>query len=82
MKIDLSQNEPVIEATDLAKYLDLTPEAVKDLMRAGAITSLFETGVDEHAGSHRLTFTYRTIRVRFTCDSEGNVLKTARFSIG
>lgn len=82
MKIDLSQTEPVIDAEDLAKHLKIEPQRVLDLMRDGAITSRFETGVDEHAGTHRLTFTYSGTKVRFTCDAAGNVLKTTRFSTG
>ncbi len=82
MKIDLSKSEPVIDAADLALALKLEPQQVMDLMREGAITSRFETGVDDHAGTFRLTFTYAGTKVRFTCDADGHVLKTARFSKG
>lgn len=78
MKIDLSKSEPVVDAADLARAFDLTQEQVKAFMRDGAITSRFETGVDEDAGTHRLTFWYNQIKVRFTCDNNGVVLKTAR----
>jgi hypothetical protein len=82
MKIDLTQSSPTIEATDLGKLLDLDPADVIELMRDGAITSRFETGVDEHAGTHRLTFWYKQTRVRFTCDAEGTVTKTTRTTSG
>jgi hypothetical protein len=82
MKIDLSQAEPVIDATDLAKTFDLAPEQVKTFMRAGDITSRFETGVGEDEGTHRLTFWYAQTKVRFTCDAEGNVLKISRVKTG
>lgn len=78
MKIDLSNPEPVVDATDLARVFDLAPLQVKDFMRAGAITSRFETGVGPDAGTHRLTFWHNKTQVRFTCDADGNVLKTAR----
>ncbi len=78
MKIDLTQDQPTIDATDLANQLDLEPAQVIELMRDGEITSRFETGVEEDAGTHRLTFWYRDLRVRFTCDAHGTVLKTAR----
>lgn len=78
MKIDLTQASPTIEAVDLAKSLDLKPQDVIELMRSGAITSLYEKGADEDAGSHRLTFWYLDVRVRFTCDADGTVLKTTR----
>ncbi len=82
MKIDLSAPEPVIEASDLAQHLRLEPQDVMDLMRAGTITSRFETGVGEHANTYRLSFTHDGTRVRFTCDAQGNVFKTARFPVG
>lgn len=78
MKIDLSQPEPVVDATDLARAFGLSPEQVKEFMRGGDITSRFETGVGEDAGTHRLTFWFNQTKVRFTCDVDGNVLKTAR----
>lgn len=78
MKIDLSQPSPTIDAEDLAKMLDIAPVEVVALMRDGAITSRLETGVDEHAGTHRLTFWYGDVKVRFTCDDTGEVLKTSR----
>lgn len=78
MKIDLTQDMPTIDAKDLAPSLDLDPAQIQDLMRSGAITSRFETGIDEHAGTQRLTFWYDDIKVRFTCDAEGLVLKTSR----
>lgn len=80
MKIDLSRPEPVIDAADLARALDLSPEQVRTFMRNSDITSRFETGIDEDAGTHRLTFWYKQTRVRFTCDMEGNVLKTSRIN--
>jgi hypothetical protein len=81
MKIDLSQSEPIVDATDLARVFDLSPEQVKEFMRAGDITSRFETGIGEDAGTHRLTFWYNQIKVRFTCDALGKVLKTARIKV-
>ena len=82
MKIDLSQSGPVIDAADLAKFLELDPEVVRQLMRAGEITSLFETGIDADAGTHRLTFGYGSTKIRLVCDTEGNVLKTSRVKSG
>ena len=78
MKIDLTQTSPVIDAADLAKALGLETAQVKTLMKNGAITSRYEIGADEDAGSHRLTFWYDDIRLRFTCDASGLVLKTSR----
>ena len=78
MKIDLTQPNPTIDAADLGKLLDIPAAQVITLMREGAITSRFETGIDADAGTHRLTFWYGDLRVRFTCDDNGVVLKSSR----
>jgi hypothetical protein len=78
MKIDLTQPNPTIDAADLGKLLDIPAAQVITLMREGAITSRFETGIDADAGTHRLTFWYGDMRVRFTCDDSGVVLKSSR----
>ena len=78
MKIDLTQPNPTIDAADLGKLLDIPPAQIITLMRSGAITSRFETGIEEDAATHRLTFWHNDMRVRFTCDNNGNVLKTSR----
>jgi hypothetical protein len=81
MKIDMTTPTPTVEATDLAKAFGIAPSEVIALMREGAITSRFETGVDTDAGSFRLTFWHKTRRVRFTCDEAGTVLKTSRTTV-
>ena len=81
MKIDLTQHPPTVEATDLATAFGLDPAQVISLMRDGAITSRFETGVDADAGTFRLTFWHMTRRVRFTCDPAGTVLKTSNVPV-
>lgn len=80
MQIDLTQANPTIDASDLARLLDLAPDEVMKLMREGAITSRFETGVDDDAGTYRLTFWYRDRKLRLTCDAAGVVVKTLRTS--
>ncbi|PTX54697.1 hypothetical protein C8N43_3515 [Litoreibacter ponti] len=78
MKIDMSGDQPTIDARDLGQLLDLPPDEVQNLMRAGEITSRFETGEDEDAGKVRLTFFHRGRRVRLTCSKDGTVLSTTR----
>lgn len=53
MKIDLGQPNPIFDAADLARMFDMTFEQVKEHMRAGTITSRFETGVAENSGTHQ-----------------------------
>lgn len=78
MKVDMSSGQPTIDACDLGGLLDLPPKEVQELMRTGAITSLFETGDNEDAGKVRLTFFHGSQRVRLTCAEDGTVLKTSR----
>lgn len=82
MKIEMRDGQPTIDARDLARLLELDPAEVQVKMRAGKITSQFETGIDEDAGRMRLSFQYGGKRVRLTCSTEGVVLKTTRTDIG
>ena len=82
MKIDLNQSMPTIDASDLAKAFELSAEEVQGLMRAGEMTSRFETGVGEDEGTFRLSFWHAGRRVRYTCDTEGEVLKRSRVRTG
>lgn len=78
MKIDMSGSHPTIDARDLGELLDLPAQEVQRLMRAGQITSRFETGEGADAGKVRLTFFFRGRRVRLTCHNDGTVLSTSR----
>ncbi|MCW1951502.1 MAG: DUF6522 family protein [Octadecabacter sp.] len=82
MIIDMTNAQsPTIDAQDLGQIFGIEPAQVQSLMRAGKITSLFETGTDEHAGRFRLTFSYANKRVCLTCDASGRVLSTVRTPI-
>ena len=78
MKVELTEDGAVVDAHDLGPLLGLHPAAVPEKMRNGEITSRSESGQDEDAGRHRLTFWYRGTRVRIICDAAGNVMKTTR----
>lgn len=78
MKIDMSGSQPTIDARDLGQLLDLPPGEVQNLMRAGEITSRFETGEGDDDGKVKLTFFHRGRRVRLTCSEDGTVLSTSR----
>lgn len=81
MKIDMTNGQPTIDAHDLGKLFEIPPDQVHALMRAGEITSRFETGADKDAGKVRLTFFYQGRRVRVTCSATGTVLKTSRVAV-
>lgn len=82
MKIEMKDGQPIVDANDLANLLGLNAADIQTKMRAGEITTRFETGIDEDAGRMRLTFFYDTMKVRLTCSEDGTVLKTLRTTIG
>ena len=78
MKIEMNNGQPVIDARDLGKLLDLDPAGVQAKMRKGDITSKFEIGQDEDAGRFRLTFYFNGKRLRLMCSEDGEVISTVR----
>ena len=78
MKVTLTTDGATVEAQDLGPLLGLEPADVPEKMRLGEITSQSEEGADEDAGRTRLTFWYGGLRIRITCDQDGNVVKTSR----
>jgi hypothetical protein len=82
MKIEIIDDQPVIDAHDLGPLLGLAPAEVQTKMREGEITSKYELGQDEDAGRFRLTFYYAAKRVRLTCAQDGTVISTIRTDTG
>lgn len=82
MKIEINNGQPVIDARDLGGLLGIDRRDVQSRMRAGEITSRFETGAGEDAGRFRLTFFFADQRVRLTCTSDGEVASTIRLKQG
>lgn len=80
MKVTRDGDGAVIDVVDLGALLDLPPADVAEAMRAGDITSQFETGTGDNEGTFRMTFWYGARRVRLTCAKDGTVLKTSRNS--
>ena len=78
MKVELTESGAIVDAHDLGRLLGIVTADVPAKMRNGEITSRSEQGIEEDAGNVRLTFWYQGRRVRLTCDSAGNVLKTSR----
>lgn len=82
MKITMNNGQPVIDAAYLATLLGLRAENVHAKMRAGEITTRFETGEGGDVGRMRLTFFHDNKKTRLTCLEDGTVLKTLRADIG
>jgi hypothetical protein len=68
-----------VEAEILAAAFDIAASEVPALMRAGAITSRFETGTGEDEGRFRLNFFHRDRVFRLVVDAEGRIVGRARF---
>ncbi len=68
-----------VDAEIIGGGFGLEPARVPGLMRSGQITSRFETGMDEDAGRHRLSFFHAGRCLRLTVDDHGHILKRASF---
>ncbi len=82
MKIEIHNAQPVIDAHDLGPLIGVDPALVQTKMRAGDITSKYETGQGADAGRFRMTFYYDGKTVRLTCADDGTVISTTRTSFG
>jgi hypothetical protein len=78
MRLERDGEGFTIEAADLGRLLEVEPDAMQGLMRAGAITSRFERGEGADAGRFRLTFTHGGRRVRLIVNHDGAVLQRSR----
>ncbi|WP_108483035.1 DUF6522 family protein [Oceaniglobus ichthyenteri] len=78
-RVEINRDGFVVDAAVIAAACGISPEQVQPLMRAGQITSVSETGVDEDAGRARLTFHYAGRAVRIVIDQAGTILKQVSF---
>jgi hypothetical protein len=73
--VNIGDDELIVDAEVLAPKLGLTVEALKENMRQGLVTSIAETGVDQHAGRTRLTFRYGTRIWRLVVEVDGTLFE-------
>ena len=71
-----------IDASIVGAGLGLEPQEVLNLMRAKAITSVCEHGVDDDAGRYRLTFFSNGQRLRLIVDDCGRVVRRSTIDFG
>jgi hypothetical protein len=71
-----------IDASVVGQGLGLEPQEILQLMRDGAITAVYEEGVDDDAGRHRLTFFYKGRRLRLVVEDSGRVLQRSLIDFG
>jgi hypothetical protein len=81
-EIHLEENSISVDATLIGRSLGIDESLVQDLMRKGQITSLWEHGVDDDAGTYRLTFFHRNRRARFIVDGSGNIIRRSAIDFG
>jgi Family of unknown function (DUF6522) len=80
--IEIHDGTIQIEASVVAQGLELEPATVQAMMRKGEITSLYERGVNEDAGSYRLTFCHKSRRFRLVVDANGTVMRRSILNFG
>jgi hypothetical protein len=82
MQVEIVDDDILVDAALLGELLDVTPAEVPTLMRAHAITSFCERGVDAHRGEFRLSFFYRNRRARLSIDTSGHILRRSVIDVG
>lgn len=82
MNVEIRDGEIIVDAQLLGELLDVPASDVPALMRARALTSVCERGVDAHAGQYRLSFFHQKRRARLSVDGDGNILRRSSIDIG
>lgn len=80
--IEFQEGGIQIDATMVAEGLKIEPTLLLERIRDGKITTLYERGIDEDEGRHRLTFFAEYHRFRILVDKEGNVLQRSAIDFG
>jgi hypothetical protein len=73
--VQFDEGQVQVDAVLVAGGFGLDAESFMQRLRDGLVTSLFEKGIDEHAGLYRLTFFYGERRLCLTVDDCGNVIE-------
>jgi len=73
-EIEIGPDRIQIDAEIVARALKIAPQDLRDRMREGTVTSMFERGEGEDTGRLRLTFFSETRRARITATETGAVL--------
>ena len=71
-----------IDAALVGDLFNVPPAEVLALLKARAITSVCERGIDEHQGEMRLSFFYGNRRARVSIDANGKVLRRSVIDFG
>ncbi len=82
MQVEIANGDIQVDAVLLGELLSIPPAEIPALMRAGAITSRCERGVDAHEGQFRLSFFYKSRRARLVVNSAGRILQRSMIDFG
>ena len=82
MQVEIANGDIQVDAVLLGELLGIPPAEIPALMRAGAITSRCERGVDTHQGQFRLSFFYKSRRARLVVNSAGRILQRSMIDFG
>ncbi len=82
VQIEIEGDTFHVDAAMIGDLLKVAPAEVPELMRSAAITSVCERGLDEHAGQFRLSFFYKSRRVRLSIDETGRILQRSTIDFG
>jgi hypothetical protein len=80
--VEIAGGDITVDAGLLGEMLAVAPAEVPALMRARAITSLCERGIEANDGEMRLSFFYRNRRVRLDIDRSGRILRRSTVDFG
>ena len=80
--LEIDEGTVQIDATIIAEAFGIAPERLMELVRQGEVTSLSERGIDEDAGSHRLTFFCGNRRLRIVANESGDVVQRSVIDFG
>ena len=80
--VHIEKDAIVVDAELIGKALGIDQNLVQPLMRQGKITTLSERGIDDDAGTHRLTFFHDKRRARLIVNERGDILRCSSIDFG
>jgi hypothetical protein len=80
--VQIEDRAIVVDAEVIGSSLGICENLVQPLMREGKITTLSERGIDDDAGTWRLTFFYDSRRARLIVSEHGHILRRSRIDFG
>lgn len=82
VEIQIEDRAVIIDAEVVGKALGIDEKLVQPLMREGKITTVSEHGIDDDAGTCRLTFFYQSRRARLIVSEQGQILRLSSIDFG